>query len=127
MSTPPADRKYAESHEWHKLDGDTLTIGISAFAVDQLTDLTFIEMKEPGTHLSPGDVAGEVESVKTTSDVYCFAEGDVIEANAALADNPGLVNEDPYEKGWLVKVKVTDPSGLDALMDADTYAAEHTA
>lgn len=125
MSTPPPDRKYAESHEWHKIEGDTLTIGISAFAVDQLTDLTFIEMKQPGTAVSAGEVIGEVESVKTTSDVYCFADGEVIEVNAELAENPGLVNEDPYEKGWLVRVKVADPSGLDGLLDAETYAAEH--
>ena len=125
MSTPPADRKYSQSHEWHKLEGDTLTIGISAFAVDQLTDLTFVEMKPAGTAISAGDMIGEVESVKTTSDIYCFVEGEVVEVNGDLAENPGLVNEDPYERGWMVKVKVSDPSGLENLMDAQTYAAEH--
>lgn len=124
-SPPPADRKYAETHEWHKIDGDTLTIGISSFAVDQLTDVTFVEMKEPGTAVSAGDSVGEVESVKTTSDVYCYADGEIVEVNGELADNPGLLNEDPYEKGWLIRVKVSDASGLDKLMDAETYAAEH--
>lgn len=123
--TPPNDRVYSESHEWHKLEGDTLTIGITSFAVDQLTDLTFVEMKPAGTAVSAGDIVGEVESVKTTSDVYCFAGGEVVEVNAALSENPGLVNEDPYEKGWLIRLKVTDPSGLDRLMNAQTYAAEH--
>lgn len=123
--TPPNDRVYSDSHEWHKLEGDTLTIGITSFAVDQLTDLTFVEMKPVGTAITAGDIVGEVESVKTTSDIYCFADGEVIEVNGALSDNPGIVNEDPYEKGWLVRLKVTDPTGLDGLMSAQTYAAEH--
>ncbi len=125
MSTPPSDRKYSESHEWHKLDGDVLTLGITSFAVDQLTDLTFVEMKPAGTTIDAGDAIGEVESVKTTSDIYCAVAGEVVETNAELESNPGLVNEDPYGAGWLVKVRISDPSGMDALMDADTYASEH--
>lgn len=125
MSTPPSDRKYSESHEWHKLEGDVLTVGITTFAVDQLTDLTYVEMKAPGTEIASGETIGEVESVKTTSDIYCFAGGEVVETNAALESNPGLVNEDPYGAGWLIKIKVSDASGLDGLMDADTYSAQH--
>ncbi len=125
MTTPPDDRKYSESHEWHKLDGDVLTLGITAFAVDQLTDLTFVEMKPAGTELAAGDAVGEVESVKTTSDIYSGVAGEVIEANADLDANPGLVNEDPYGAGWLVKIKVSDPSGMDSLMDAATYTSQH--
>ena len=121
MTTPPSDRKYSDSHEWHKLDGDVLTLGITSFAVDQLTDLTFVEMKPSGTEIGAGDAVGEVESVKTTSDIYCAVAGEVLESNEALNDNPGLVNEDPYGAGWLVKIRVTDASGLDSLMDADTY------
>lgn len=125
MSTPPSDRVYSESHEWHKLDGEMLTIGITTFAVEQLTDLTFVDMKAAGTKIAPGDPVGEVESVKTTSDIYCFAGGEVAEVNPAVVANPGLVNEDPYGKGWLVRVKVTDASGLKGLMDAASYAKAH--
>lgn len=123
--TPPDDRKYAESHEWHKLDGDVLTLGITAFAVDQLTDLTFVEMKAPGTEIEAGDAVGEVESVKTTSDIYSGVAGEVIEANEALESHPGLVNEDPYGAGWLVKIRVSDPAAMDSLMDSATYVREH--
>ena len=123
--TPPDDRKYAESHEWHKLDGDVLTLGITAFAVDQLTDLTFVEMKAPGTEIEAGDAVGEVESVKTTSDIYSGVAGEVIEANEALESHPGLVNEDPYGAGWLVKIRVSDPAAMDSLMDSATYVREN--
>ena len=121
----PTDRKYTESHEWHKLDGDVLTLGLTQFAVDQLTDLTFVEMKDVGTSIDAGDSVGEVESVKTTSDVYCATPGEIIEVNAKLSDDPGVVNTDPYGDGWLVKLKVTDTSGLESLMDAATYDEKH--
>jgi glycine cleavage system H protein len=121
----PTDRVYSESHEWHKLDGDTLTLGLTQFAVDALTDVTYVQMKPVGTKFKSGDIVGEVESVKTTSDIYCFASGEVIEVNAALADDPGLLNSDPYGKGWLIKVKVSDKSGLNSCMSADKYNAAH--
>lgn len=125
--TPPSDRVYSESHEWHKLEagGGTLTLGLTQFAVDQLTDVTFVEMKGSGTKFSPGDSIGEVESVKTTSDIYCAVPGEVIEVNKAVADDPSLLNSDPYGKGWLVKVKVSDPAGLKNLMDAATYSKQY--
>jgi glycine cleavage system H protein len=117
----PADRKYAESHEWHQTSGDVVTIGITEHAVDQLTDVTFVEMKPAGTSVSAGDSVGEVESVKTTSDIYSGVAGEIVEVNQELADHPELLNTDPYSKGWLVKIKVSDAAGLDSLMDADAY------
>jgi glycine cleavage system H protein len=121
----PADRVYSESHEWHQLEGDTLTLGLTQFAVDQLTDVTYVEMKKAGHKFKAGDIVGEVESVKTTSDIYCAVSGEVIEANAALAEDPGLLNRDPYGKGWLVKVRVADKSGLSTCVDAKAYDAQH--
>ncbi len=117
----PADRKYAESHEWHLVQGDVVTIGITTHAVDQLTDITFVEMKPAGTAIGAGDTVGEVESVKTTSDIYSAVAGEIIEVNGALSDSPELINSDPYGKGWLVKIKVSDASGLAGLMDAAEY------
>ena len=121
----PSDRRYTESHEWHKLDGDTLTIGLTQHAVDQLTDVTYVEMKAAGTSLDAGDTVGEVESVKTTSDVYSAAAGEIVEVNPELENNPGLLNEDPYGAGWLVKIKVSDPAPIEALADAAKYDAEY--
>lgn len=123
----PDDRKYSESHEWHKVEGDTLTLGLTQFAVDQLTDVTYVEIKDAGTAFGAGDSIGEVESVKTTSDVYCATAGEITEVNPALADDPGLLNRDPYGQGWLAKIKITDDSGLEKLMDAQTYEREHMA
>jgi glycine cleavage system H protein len=121
----PNDRVYSESHEWHKLEGDVLTLGITQFAVDQLTDVTYVEMKKPGFKFNAGDSLGEVESVKTTSDIYCAVPGEVIETNAALANDPSLLNSDPYGKGWLVKIKVSDKAGLSKLMDGAAYNKAH--
>ncbi len=123
MSTPD-DRVYSESHEWFKVDGDVVTVGITSHAVDQLTDITFVEMREAGTEVSPGDALGEVESVKTTSDVYSAVAGTIAEVNADLDDNPGLINEDPYGAGWLVKIKATDTGGLESCVDAAKYDAD---
>src|ERR1043165_5597571 len=95
----PNDRQYSSSHEWHKVEGDTLTLGITRFAVDALTDVTYVEMKKPGTKLKAGDAVGEVESVKTTSDIYCAVAGEITEVNKALTDDPSLINSDPYGKG----------------------------
>lgn len=120
----PTDRVYSASHEWHKLDGDTLTLGITQFAVDQLTDVTYVEMKKPGTRIEAGGNVGEVESVKTTSDIYCAAAGEITEVNKALADDPSLLNSDPYGKGWLVKLKVSDKSGLAKCLDGKAYDAQ---
>lgn len=123
--TAPDDRRYSDSHEWFKVEGDTVTVGITQFAVDQLTDVTFAEMKGSGTSVSAGDAVGEVESVKTTSDIYTAVDGEITEVNGELDSNPGIINEDPYGKGWLVKLKAGDTSALESLMDAGTYNAEH--
>jgi glycine cleavage system H protein len=121
----PTDRVYSESHEWHKLEGDTLTLGLTQFAVDQLTDVTYVEMKPKGFKFKPGDALGEVESVKTTSDIYCACGGEVIETNKALTDDPSILNSDPYGAGWLCKIKVLDKGTLSACMDAATYGKQY--
>jgi glycine cleavage system H protein len=121
----PTDRVYSSSHEWHKLEGDVLTLGLTKFAVDALTDVTYVEMKKPGFKFKAGDNIGEVESVKTTSDIYCAVAGEVTAVNAALAEDPGLLNSDPYGKGWLVQIKVSDKAGLANCMDAKAYDAQH--
>lgn len=119
----PADRTYSESHEWFHLDGDVVTIGITVHATEALTDITYVEMKAPGTDLGTGDSVGEVESVKTTSDIYTAIAGSVTEVNQAVVDDPSIVNSDPYGAGWLVKIHATDASPLEMLMDAAAYDA----
>lgn len=121
----PTDRVYSESHEWFKLEGDVCTLGITRFAVDQLTDVTYVQMKPKGTKCKAGDSIGEVESVKTTSDVYTVVGGEVIETNAALSDDPGILNTDPFGKGWLSKIRVEDKSKLAGLMDAAAYSKQY--
>jgi glycine cleavage system H protein len=123
MAQLPTDRVYSESHEWHKVEGDALTLGITQFAVDQLTDVTYVEMKKAGFKFKAGEIVGTVESVKTTSDIYCAAAGEIIAVNPALNDDPGLLNRDPMGGGWLIKVKVSDASGLSSCLDAAKYAA----
>ncbi len=120
MSTP-TDRRFSETHEWFKLEGDTLTIGLSQFAVNELTDITYVEMKPVGTELEAGDGVGEVESVKTTSDVYSVCPGEIIAVNKALEDDPSVMNSDPYGEGWLVKLKTSDASPLDGLLETADY------
>ncbi len=119
----PADRRYSESHEWFLADGDVVTIGITTHATEALTDITYVEMKAAGTSLAAGDSAGEVESVKTTSDIYTAVAGEVTETNQAVVDDPSLVNSDPYGEGWLVRIKASDLGPLDGLMDAAAYDA----
>ncbi len=121
----PDDRVYAASHEWHKEQDGVVTLGLTQFAVDQLTDVTFVEIQEPGTQLDAGDALGEVESVKTTSDVYTAVAGEIIEVNQAVIDNPALLNDDPHGDAWLVKLRVSDASGLESCVDAATYEKEH--
>lgn len=119
----PADLKYARSDEWVRLEGNTVTLGISDFAQDQLNDVVFVELPEVGTELAQGATFGVVESVKAASDLYTPIAGTVIEVNTALEDTPELINTDPYGRGWIAKLSVTDTSALDALMDAEAYKA----
>ncbi|MDA3949847.1 MAG: glycine cleavage system protein GcvH [Spirochaeta sp.] len=113
--------RYQESHEWARADGDVMTVGISDYAQDELGDVVFVELPEVGTTMKQGDAFGVVESVKAASDLYMPAGGEVVEANEVLKDTPEKVNEDPFGDGWIIKVKMTDPSQLDSLMDSAAY------
>ncbi len=118
----PDDLLFTDSHEFVRLDGDVATIGVSAFAVDQLGDIVFLELPEVGTALTRGDSFGTVESVKAVSDLYAPLDGEVLERNEAALESPELLNEDPYERGWLLKVKVT--AGPEGLMETAAYRAQ---
>ncbi len=120
MSTP-AECRYTETHEWADLDRDIITLGLTQYAADELTDVTYVEMKPEHTTVLPGESVGEVESVKATNDVYSPVGGEIVEVNQAAADQPSLINDDPFGKGWLVKIRTADPSPLDGLMDQETY------
>jgi glycine cleavage system H protein len=123
MNTPKG-LKYAKTDEWVKLDGDVATIGISDYAQDQLSDVVYVEIAvEAGDSVSKGDTIATVESVKAAADVNFPADGEILEINEALADTPETLNSDPYGQGWLLKMKLSDPAQLDALMDADAYEA----
>lgn len=117
----PDDRKYTETHEWILESDGTVTIGLTSFAVEQLTDVTFAEIQPVGTEVSSGDSVGEVESVKTSSDVYSPVSGEIVEVNEALESAPETINSDPYGAGWLVKIKITDRGTLDDALDASAY------
>jgi glycine cleavage system H protein len=119
----PADLKYAKSDEWVRVEGDIATIGISDYAQDQLNDIVYVELPDVGANLKKGDAFGSVESVKAASDVYLPISGTVTEVNSALQDEPELINNDPYGRGWIVKIKVTDSAGLSDLMDSAAYLA----
>lgn len=121
----PTDRRYSESHEWFKLDGDVVTVGITQFAADELTDITYVQLPEKGASVKATKPFGEVESVKATSDVYSFVDGTVVEANGRLSAEPGLLNSDPFGAGWLIRVKIADAAPLAKLMDAAAYE-KHT-
>lgn len=124
MSNIPADLKYTKSHEWLKLAADgTATIGITEHAQDQLGDMVYVEVPDAGRSVAAGEACAVVESVKAASDVYSPVAGEVIEGNAALADAPESVNQDPYGSGWLLKMKVADMAAVNALLDAAGYAA----
>ncbi len=117
----PKNYRYLETHEWHNLEGDTVTIGITHYAADELTDITFVSLPKVGTPVEAGKRFGEIESVKASSDLYTGVGGTVSAVNNALNDNPGLVNSDPYKAGWMVKLKVTDPAQVAKLLSADDY------
>ena len=120
MSTP-TDRTYLETHEWHKVDGDTVTIGITQYAADELTDVTYVALPKVGDHIDANGRFGEVESVKTTSELYSGVAGSVVAVNEHLNSNPGLVNSDPFNTGWMIKLKATDPSQASKLLSAADY------
>lgn len=117
----PRELRYTKTHEWVRVEGKIAVIGITDFAQEQLSGLTFVELPDVGDEIEAEDEVGVVESVKAASDVYAPVSGKVVEVNKALADTPELVNSDPYGQGWLFKVRMTNPEELDDLLDADAY------
>jgi glycine cleavage system H protein len=117
----PADLRYTKDHEWVRVAGDTATVGITAFAAEQLGDIVFVELPDAGRTLAQFATFGVVESVKAVSDLFAPVGGEVVETNAALAGKPELVNEDPYEAGWMIKVRLADASQVEGLLDAAAY------
>lgn len=119
----PADLRYSEEHEWVRMEGEVATIGITAYAQDSLGDIVFVELPSVGRTLAAGEGFGVVESVKAVSDVYAPVPGEIVEVNSALETTPERVNNAPYQDGWMIRVRVADPSAIEKLMDADAYAA----
>jgi glycine cleavage system H protein len=117
----PTDRKYAETHEWTLVEGRVATMGITQYAADELTDITYVELPSPGTEVHAESACGEIESVKATSEFFSAVDGKVVEVNTELEDHPELVNEDAFGKGWMIKIEISNPSGLESLMDAAAY------
>ena len=119
----PEDLKYSEEHEWLRMEGDNAVIGITHFAQDSLGDVVFVELPEVGSDVGQFEKMGEIESVKAVSDLYSPVGGKVVEVNESLNDSPELVNDSPYEEGWMIKVEVSDGSDIDRLMSASEYGA----
>ncbi len=119
----PADLKYTQDHEWVRVDGDVAIVGVTDFAQGELGDVVFVEIETEGETLDKGETFGTVEAVKTVSDLFMPVGGEVAEFNEDLADDPELVNKDPYGKGWMIKINMSDAAELDELMDADAYKA----
>jgi glycine cleavage system H protein len=116
--------RYAPTHEWVLLQGNVATVGITRFAVDQLTDLIMIELPAVGTRLEPGKTFGEIESVKAVSDLYAPLGGEVTEVNTAVAGNLEILTQDPYDQGWLIKLKVDQPVDTSGLLDQSAYESK---
>ena len=122
--TVPTDRRYADTHEWFMKDGDVVTVGITQYAADELTDITYVELPEIGTQLGAGDAIGEVESVKATSELFSAISGTIVEVNAALVDHPELINDDAFEDGWIVRIKADSPNALGSLLTPAEYKSQ---
>lgn len=119
----PTDLRYTKDHEWVRVEGDEATIGITTYAADQLGDIVFVELPDPGRTLDQFAAFGVVESVKAVSDLFAPVSGEVTEANPDLGANPERVNGDPYGGGWMIRLRLSDPAQVDALLDADAYDA----
>jgi glycine cleavage system H protein len=121
----PGDLKYSKEHEWVRIEGDNAYIGITDFAQDQLGELVYVEIETVGDTIDKDEVFGTVEAVKTTSDLYMPLSGEILEFNSDLdeseGDDPGLINSSPYDKGWIIKIRMTEPSEVDDLLDAEAY------
>ena len=123
MSTLPNDRRYTKDHEWALLEGNTVTVGVTAFAVQQLGDITMVSVDaSTGDHLESGTSFGAIESVKSSSDMFAPVSGQLNEINSSLDDTPELINEDCYGKGWIIKIACSDIGGFSELMDVEAYA-----
>jgi glycine cleavage system H protein len=120
-SVNPKNLKYHKDHDWARIDGDTAVFGITSYAADALGDIVFIELPETGAELTSGSSYAEIESVKAVSDIVAPLSGTVIETNEDVVDAPEVINESPYDEGWLVKIKLNDPSEIDDLMSSDEY------
>lgn len=119
----PAQLKYQKSHEWVHLEGDVATVGITDFAVKELTDLVYIDLPSVGATFDAGQTFGEVESVKAVSDLYAPITGEVVEVNGEIEGDLNILSQDPFERGWLIKLKPSDPSQIDNLLDKAAYDA----
>ncbi len=119
----PAELKYTKDHEWVRIEGDTATVGITDFAQSELGDIVYVEIETEGETLDAEEVFGTIEAVKTVSDLFMPLSGEILEFNSALEASPETVNSDPYGDGWMVKIKITDSSELDNLLDATAYAS----
>ena len=117
----PTDRKYAETHEWFLVEGDVVTMGLTQYAADELTDITYVDVPEVGTAVDPDSAIGEIESVKATSELFTAVVGEVVEVNSALVDHPELINEQAFDDGWVLKIKADSLQPLNALMTAAEY------
>lgn len=117
----PENRKYTKTHEWISLEGDIATFGLTDHAQSELGDITYLELPEVGDAVKAGDAFGVVESVKAASDVYAPVDGEIVEVNSTAVDGPEVINQSPYDEAWLVKMKVSDPSQLESLLDPAAY------
>ncbi|MBT3444903.1 MAG: glycine cleavage system protein GcvH [Flavobacteriaceae bacterium] len=117
----PSDLSYSKDHEWVKIEGEIATIGITDFAQRELGDIVYVEIETVGDTLAAEEVFGTVEAVKTVSDLFMPLSGEILEFNTALEDTPEAVNEDPYELGWMIKIKMNDPTQLNLLLNSDRY------
>src|ERR1700720_4653670 len=120
----PTDRRYTTEHEWIKAEGEHYVVGITAFAQDQLGDIVYIELPKVGDRIEAGKQFGVIESVKTASDLYAPVSGEVVEVNSTLVDQPQSVNDDPYEAGWMIKIRAEDPASVDGLLTAAEYTEQ---
>lgn len=121
MKPAPVDRKYTKTHEWFLANGNEVTVGITQFAADELTDITYVDLPPVGTRVTAGGTICEIESVKATSELYCAVDGEIAAVNEDLADAPERVNIDPYKEGWMVRIRADSLAPLDALLDGAAY------
>ena len=120
----PSNLLYTEEHEWIRIDGDVAVVGITDFAQSELGELVYVEVETVGETITAGEVFGTVEAVKTTSDLFMPLSGEILELNGELEDNPEVINESPYEGGWIVKIKLSNPEEVESLLSAEDYKAQ---